>query len=164
GKNDAPKESRLPLSAFVRQQLTPSAGGLSARFDAAYSQAKGRWVYGGNIEGIARSERDGFRLGHEIRVNTDLEYVLLPLNYRSPTNELFLIFETSFAHRSRGRINGQSVPGSSSSEFYVAPALQYIPSSRFLIEASLQVPVVRNTGPQVLRTDRNLLIGIRYLY
>jgi len=164
GKSTVPKDPTLPASAFVRQQLTPIAGGLSAHIDTAYSQAKGRWVYGGNIEGIARSERDGFRLGHEVRINTDLEFVMLPLKYRSPTNELFVIFETSFVHRSRGRINGETVPGSSSTEFFVAPALQYLPTSRFLVEASLQVPVVRNIGPQMLRTDRNILIGIRYLY
>ena len=164
GKKDGPKPEKLPAAEFVRQQLTPIAGGLSAHADASYSQAKGRFVYGGNLEGILRSDRSGFRLGNEIRANTDLEYVLLPLKYRSPTQELFLIFETTFVHRWRGRASGVTVPGSSSSEFYFAPALQYTATERFLIEVSLQLPVVINAGPQVLRTERNLLIGVRYLY
>jgi len=164
GNKDAPGEARLPLPAFVRQQLTPIAGGLSAHAEAAYSQAKGRIVYGANVEGVMRSERDGFRLGNEVRINTDLEYVLLPLKYRSPTNELFLILESTYVHRGKGRAGGIVVPGSGSDEFFLAPALQYIPNHRFLIEASYQIPVVRNTGSQVLRTDRNLVIGIRYLY
>ena len=41
-------------------------------------------IFGGNVEAIARSERDGFRMGHEVRVNTDLEYVLLPRDYKAP--------------------------------------------------------------------------------
>ncbi len=164
GKKDGPAEAKLPMPAFVRQQLTPIAGGLSAHVDATYSQAKRRFVYGANIEGILRSERAGFRLGNEVRANTDLEYVLLPLKYRSPTHELFLIFETTYVHRGDGRVGSAVIPDSSSSEFYLAPALQYTASQHFLIEASLQFPVLFNAGPLVLRTDRNLLVGFRYLY
>jgi hypothetical protein len=164
GKKDAPTEAALPLPEFVRQQLTPISGGLSSHVDASYSQARGRFVYGASVEGIARSERSGFRLGHELRVNTDLEYVLLPLKYQSPTNELFLIFETTYVHRTNGRASGRVVSDTGSNGFYVAPALQYVPTARFLIEVSYQVPVIERVGPQVLRTDRNILIGIRYLY
>lgn len=162
GEKDAPNALSLP--EFVRQQLTPISGGLSAHVDTSYSQAHGRFVYGASVEGITRSERAGFRLGHEVRVNTDLEYVLLPLKYRHPTNELFLIFETTYVHRGNGRVSGRVVPDTSSNGFYVAPALQYVPTARFLVEASYQVPVIERAGPQVLRTDRSFLIGVRYLY
>jgi len=56
------------------------------------------------------------------------------------------------------------VPGSSSSEFYLAPAVQFTASPRVVLEASYQFPVVLNSGPAVLRTDRNLLVGLKYLY
>ena len=120
GKKDGPAAAKLPTPAFVRKQLTPIAGGLSAHSDVSYSQAKRRFVYGANIEGILRSERAGFRLGNEVRINTDLEYVLLPLNYRSPTHELFLIFETTYVHRGSGRVGGGVVPDTTSTEFYLA--------------------------------------------
>jgi hypothetical protein len=111
-----------------------------------------------------RGEREGFRLGHQLKVNTDLEYVLLPLKYQNPGHELFLILETTYSYRARGRLNGESVPGSSSSEFYLAPAVQFTASPRLVFEASYQFPLVLNTGPMVLRTDRNILLGMRYLY
>ncbi len=164
GMKDAPTASHLPLPEFVRCQLTPISGGLSSHVDASYSQARGRFVYGASVEGIVRSERSGFRLGHELRVNTDFEYVLLPLKYRSPTNELFLIFESTYVHRANGRVGGRVVSDTSSNGFYVAPALQYVPTARFLVEVSYQVPVIERAGPQVLRTDRSILFGIRYLY
>lgn len=164
GDNEGPSREALDASDFVRQQLTPIAGGLSAHVDTSYSQAKGRFVYGANVEGILRSERDGARLGHEVRVNTDVEYVLLPLKYRSPTNELFLILETTYVHRGLGRSGGQVVPESSSDEFFIAPALQFVPGARFLVEASVQFPVARRAGPEVLRTDRSFLFGVRYLF
>lgn len=164
GKKEAPSEDKLPAPEFVRRQLTPIAGGLSAHIDTSYSQANGRFVYGANVEGIIRSERDGFHLGHEVRINTDLEYVLLPRKYLSPANELFVILETTFVRRGRGHIGGAVAPETSATEFYLAPALQYVPSPRFLVEASVQLPVARSVGSQVLRTDRNILFGIRYLY
>jgi hypothetical protein len=163
GKKAAPTQAQLNVSEFVRQQLTPINGGLAPHFDLAFSQAGGRFIFGGNAEVIFRAERDGFRMGHEQRVSTDLEYVL-PRDDRKPGGELFLVLETSLVHRGRGRVNGRAVEGSRATEFYVAPGLQYAARPQFVIEGSYQFPVVRNTGPEVLRTDRNILLGVRYLF
>jgi len=164
GKKNAPGEENLAEPDFVRQQLSPISGGLAFHTDVSYSQAHHRFIYGANIEGTLRGERNGFRTGHELRVNTDLEYVLLPLKYQNPGKELFVILETTYSYRNRGRIAGRTAPGSSSSEFYLAPALQFTASPRLVLEASFQFPVVLNSGPLVLRTDQNFLVGIRYLY
>ncbi|HVQ36640.1 MAG TPA: hypothetical protein VMS31_03855 [Pyrinomonadaceae bacterium] len=164
GKKDAPTQTRINVPAFVRQQLTPISGGLSPHFDVAFSQAGGRFIFGGNVEGILRGERDGFRLGHEVRVSTDTEYVLFPRQYDVPGGEVFVILETTFIHRGEGRLNSAEVSGSSSTEYYLAPGLQYAAAPQFVIEGSFQFPVIRNTGPLVLRTDRNLLLGVRYLF
>lgn len=164
GKKTAPSASEVDAPAFVRQQLTPINGGLSPHFDLAFSQAGGRLIFGGNVEGILRSERDGFRMGHEVRVNTDLEYVLLPRDYNKPGRELFLILESTFAQRGRGRIGGGVVEGSKSTEFYLAPGLQFTAAPQFVIEGSVQLPVVRHTGPLILRTDVNVLVGVKYLF
>jgi hypothetical protein len=42
--------------------------------------------------------------------------------------------------------------------------LQYAAAPQFVVEGSFQFPVIRNTGPLVLKTDRNILFGIRYLF
>jgi hypothetical protein len=57
-----------------------------------------------------------------------------------------------------------TVPGSNSTEYYLAPGLQYAADPRFVIEGSWQFPLVRNTGPLVLRNDANILLGVRYLF
>ena len=164
GKKSAPSETVVNAPAFVRQQLTPISGGLSPHFDLAFSQAGGRFIFGGNVEAILRSERDGFRMGHELRANTDLEYVLLPFKYDAPGKELFVILETTFVYRGTGRLDGAAVPGSKATEYYLAPGLQYAAAPQFVIEGSYQFPVVLNTGPLVLRNDRNILFGVRYLF
>ncbi len=161
GKKDAPT---LSAPAFVRQQLTPINGGLSPHFDLAFSQAGGRLIFGGNAEAIFRTERDGFRLGHEQRLSTDLEYVLLPREYKKPGGELFLILETTFVHRGTGRLDSAAVADSKTTEYYLAPGLQYAARPRFVVEGSVQFPVVRNTGALALRTDLNVLLGVKYLF
>ncbi len=164
GKKTAPGFARLNAPDFLRQQLTPINSGWAAHFDTSFSQAHKRLIYGANLEATARGERDGFRMGHEIRLNTDLEYVLLPFNYRSPTKELFVILETTYLHHGQGRLGSLKVSGSSSDEFYVAPGLQYIASPRFVIEASFQFSAILHTSALILKTDRNFLFGVRYLY
>ena len=164
GKQEAPAQTEINVPAFVRQQLTPINGGLAPHFDLAFSQAGGRFIFGGNAEAVFRTERAGFRMGHEQRLNTDLEYVLLPREYKKPGGELFLILETTFVHRGTGRLNSAPVAGSKASEYYLAPGLQYAARPRFVVEGSVQLPVVRNTGPLVLRTDVNLLLGVKYLF
>ena len=54
--------------------------------------------------------------------------------------------------------------GSNSTEYYLAPGLQYAMAPQFVIEGSYQFPVIRNTGPLVLRNDRNILLGVRFLF
>jgi hypothetical protein len=163
GKNTAPTQAQINVPAYVRQQLTPINGGLSPHFDVAFSQAGGRFIFGGNAEAIFRTERDGFHMGHEQRLNTDLEFVI-PRDPHKPGGELFLILETTFVHRSNGRLEGLMVPGSGATEYYLAPGLQYAAHPRFVVEGSFQFPVVRNTGPLALLTDRNILLGVRYLF
>ena len=85
-------------------------------------------------------------------------------NGQSADEKRFLILETNFVHRGLGRVGGAVVPGSGSTEYYLSPGLQYAANPRFVVEGSVQLPVVRNTGPQVLRTDRNILLGVRYLF
>ena len=163
GKKTGPTLAQINVPAFVRQQLTPINGGWSPHFDLAFSQAGGRIIFGGNAEAIFRTERDGFRMGHEQRLSTDLEYVI-PKDRLKPGGELFVILETMLVHRATGRLNGLPVAGSRATEYFLAPGLQYAARPRFVIDGSFQFPVVRNTGPMVLRTDRNILLGVKYLF
>jgi len=77
---------------------------------------------------------------------------------------LFLILETTFVHRGTGRLNSVPVSGSSATEYYLAPGLQYAARPQFVVEGSVQFPVVLNTGPLTLRTDVNVLLGVKYLF
>lgn len=164
GQTNVTGAFRLAVPDYVRQQLSPINGGTSAHLEAAYSQAKGRWIFGGNVAGIVRSERAGFHVGHEFDLNTDLEYVLFPLKYRRPTKEVFGILETSLVHRGNGHSASAVVPNSDVTSFSLLPGLQYVASTRVVFEASYQFLVAQNGGGQALRPKRGWLFGMRFLY
>ena len=164
GNKRAPAASKLDAPEFVRRQLGSISGGLAVHADMSFSQAHRRIIYGANIEAIARGARDGFHTGHEFRINTDFEYVLLPFEYQNPGKELFVLLETSYSHRGRGRIGGREVTGSGASGFYLAPGLQFTAMTRLALEASYQFPVARNAGPLAMRTDKSFLVGVKLLY
>ena len=164
GQTTTPAVADPRLNPFVRQQLSAINNGVAAHTELTYSHAKGRVIYGADLAGVIRGQRDGYRLGHEARVNTDLEYVLLPRVYKEPGHELFVLLESSLVHRGQGRLNGLPVAGSNQTVFYLEPGLQYTLSPRVVLEASYQIPVARTISPVALRTDRNLLVGIRLLY
>jgi hypothetical protein len=79
----------------------------------------------------------------------------------------FIVIDPSgqrFIHRGLGRETGTVAPGSRSTEFYLAPGLQYAAAPQFVVEGSIQLPVILNTGPEMLRSRSNILLGIRYLF
>ncbi len=164
GKKTGPRPQQLAAPAFVRAQLTPINGGLAPIGELTYAQAIKRFVFGGNVAGVLRSERAGFRTGHELRVNTDTEFVIFPFKYRRPVKELFAILETNFVHKGLGRSDGRTVRESNATEYYLSPGLQYVATPQLVIEASAQLPVVRHTGAQLLRTDHNILFALHYLF
>lgn len=164
GKKTGPRPQQLAATDFVRAQLTPINGGFAPTGELAYAQAVRRFVFGANVAGTLRTERAGFRTGHELRINTDTELVIFPFKYRRPVRELFAILETNFVRRGLGHSNGQTVRASSATEYYLSPGLQYVATPQLIVEASAQLPVVRRTGAQLLRTDHNFLFALHYLF
>ena len=163
GKKSAPSAD-LDVPGFIRRQLTPIKGGLSPHGDISFSQASGRFIFGGSIEAIYRTERDGYRLGHEVRLNSDFEYVVFPRQYKKPGGEIFAILETTLVKRGEGRYDSVTVRGSSETEYYLSPGLQYAARPQFVFEGSVQFPVFRSAAPAALQTNYNLLLGMRYLF
>lgn len=90
--------------------------------------------------------------------------MLLPRDYQALGKELFLILESNFVQRGWGRLDGAVVEGSKSTEFYLSPGFQYAADPGFVVEGSVQVPVIRNMGPLVLRLGLNVLLGVKYLF
>ena len=120
-KKTAPTEQEINAPAFIAR-MTPINGGLLPiliwRLTCGWSLYLWR-----QRRGYSASERGGFRIGNEVRVNTDLEYVYCRAITAVPGKRLFVIMEAHSCSvgagvlmaRSGGKQVNRILPGARSS-------------------------------------------------
>lgn len=157
---------RLPAAVPppVLSQLQPATGAWSPTLDLTYGGGIRRFVYHLNAQQTFGVERGRLRPGHTTRGNLDFEYIFLPRHYREPTRELFGLLEIPVVHRTAARFRGREVAGTGGTQLLLAPGLQYVATRRLLFEASFQIPVLTRSSELQLRSQSNLLLGVRWLF
>lgn len=117
--------------------------------------AVGAWLKGRlgiYAEGLfQRRGKSGRReFGEGALYNIAFAYRVLPAVYRTyPAKQVNAYLEFNGSWAGHDEIDGVQVAGSGGHVLFIAPGAQYIPLSRLLVEASLQVPVITAlNGPQ----------------
>lgn len=153
------------LPARHRHRLAPGTGSVDVVADLIYQEGRQRFVYGGDLSFRLNTEGDGrYRAGNEARLNLDLEYILFPLEYRRPGNEVFVLLETTIRRKWADESAGQTLPETGRTDVLLAPAVQHIISDQLLASLSVQVPVVSDAPPEGLEQDLNVLAELRYAF
>ena len=152
------------LAETLSRSLQTGTGTWGLTADLSYQRARKRFILGGNAAYTANIEARGFRPGSEVRLNLDTEYLLLPLRYRAPGKEMFVLLEWLFVHREPSRLLGRELPSTGGTQFFLAPGVQYAASERLLLEASVALPVYQDLRGRAPRADFNVLVGLRYVY
>jgi len=101
-----------------------------------------------------RTEANDFDAGDELRGDASFQYRLVPwgeLGSGVPSY-LFAVLESNAVWRDQDRVAGMTNADSGGFTWYVAPGLQWI-TERTVLEAAVQVPVLRSGGGQALRED-----------
>lgn len=148
-----------------RHRLAPGSGSVDFVADLVYQEGRRRFVYGGDLSFRLNTEGDGgYRFGHEVRLNLDVEYVLFPLEYRRPGNEVFVLLETTLRRKFADRVDGRSLDRTERTDLLVAPAIQHIISDQLLASLSVQLPVVSDAPPGGLEQDLDVLAELRYAF
>lgn len=171
GSTDLPATGDLP--ARHRHRLAPGTGSVDVVADLIYQEGRRRFVYGGDLSFCLNTEgENGYRFGNEMRLNLDLEYILFPLEYRRPGNEVFVLLETTIRRKWTDEVDGHSLERTERTDLLLAPAVQHIISDQLLASLSVQFPAISDavdppdgsTGPGGLEKDLNLLAEIRYAF
>lgn len=161
------------LPAEVRRRLPPGTGSVDFVADLIYQEGRRRFVYGGDLAlRLNTAGEDGYRVGHEVRLNLDLEYIVFPLEYRRPGDEVFVLLESTLRRKWTDRVGGRSRPTTSRTDLLAAPAVQHIVSEQLLASVSVQLPVVSDAGPSPggapettgFEQELNLLVEVRYAF
>lgn len=155
-------DPQLPLPFAHR--LTPGSGSTDAFVDLVYQQGQRRFVWGGDLLYRYRGEgEDDYRFGDVLKLSFDVEYVAFPRAYTKPGNEVFVLLEGAFVHRSDDAFGGRDV-GTGGNEFLLAPGIQYIATERMLLSLSVELPVWSDLGVAALESDWNVLAEIRFAF
>lgn len=163
GATDEPVDRRLPVA--LPRQLQPGTGSTDLLLDVVYQQARRRRVFATDLSYRYNTEGDGdYRFGNQVRLNLDLERIVLPIDYKTPGNELFVLLEGTLLHKRADEHRGRAIRSTRKTEFLLAPGVQYTATEQLLFSASLQLPVASDVGRGGLESDWNALVEFRYAF
>jgi hypothetical protein len=154
----------LTVPEPTRRALQPGTGTTDLIFDVAGGRFTTRYNIAGNVSYRWRNGGGSVQLGDEFTASTDGELFLFPRWTRARGFELLTLLELSYVHRERTDFNGRAVGDSGGDELLVAPGLQWIATERFLLEVSVQLPVLQEVNGVQPSLDHSVLAGFRFVY
>jgi len=110
----------------------------------------------------ANSTAHGFAAGDVSRLDGSLQYRLWPRTLGSGVpGFLYGVMEANLIHQNRNRIGGVTDPNSGGTRLLLVPGLQYV-TRRWIIETSLQIPLIQDLNGVALRNDYIARAGFRF--
>ncbi len=118
------------------------------------------------LEGIynLNTSRDAVDFGNSVSYNLAFGYRLLPAVYETyPSPQLNGFLEINGTTTTKSTINRQKVNDSGGTTVFLSPGLQFVGGRRWLIAASVQIPIVNEPNGTQLATDWTVSVGTRIL-
>lgn len=147
---------RLPPS------LQLGSGSWDPLLGTVFTWQKLRWEFDASTSYQRRTEAKGFKAGDESRGEASFQYRLVPsgaLGSGVPSY-VYAVVETNAVWRGRDRLAGVPDPDSGGFTWSVAPGLQWV-TQRTVLEAAVQIPVVKHAKGFGLREDFTGLLSLR---
>lgn len=109
----------------------------------------------------ANREANGFQAGDVAQFDASLQYRLWPRSLGTGVPAfLYGVLEANLVHSARDRVSGTADPNSGGTTLFIAPGLQYV-SRKWIVEASVQIPVNQRLNGTVLKSDYVFTAGFR---
>lgn len=169
---DRPQETfRVATKVVVKfatgdEKEVPSLGTGSTDLSLG---ALGAWLHGRSgiyVEMLFQlSGASGGRdIGNGVVYNIALPYRLWPAVYKTyPVQQVNAYLEFNGSWAGRDRLAAGPVNDSGGHALLLSPGLQYIPASLFLVEAAVQVPIVKDLNGAQMEPDWAFNAGVRLL-
>ncbi len=148
------------------EEKTPALG--SGSTDYFISTVAG-WIknrLGVYLEGIynLNTSHNQVDFGNSFSYNLAFGYRLLPAVYETyPQPQLNGFLEINGTTAAKSKVDGVTNENSGGTTVFLSPGLQYVGGRRWLIETSLQIPVVNELNGEQLATDWTFSLGTRIL-
>ncbi len=121
-----------------------------------------RWEFDVSGSYVLRTKAHDFNAGDEARGDASFQYRVVPWGKVGPgvPSWLFAVLETNAVWQGRDEIGGTENPDSGGFNWYLAPGLQWV-TLRTVLEAAVQIPVLKKTNGQGLGTDLIARVSFR---
>ena len=118
------------------------------------------------LEGIynLNTSKGSVDFGNSVSYNLTFGYRLIPKVYETyPSPQLNGFLEINGTTANKNTLSDQKVEDSGGTTIFLTPGIQYVGGRRWLIEASLQYPIVNEPNGTQLGTDWTVSFGTRIL-
>ena len=120
-------------------------------------------IYGEGIYNVNTSN-DVVDFGNSVAYNLALGFRLSPAVYETyPSPQLNLFIELNGMTVARSTRAGRQMGDTGGTVVFLSPGLQYVGGRRWLVEGSVQLPIVNEPNGRQLATSWTTLLGIRIL-
>jgi hypothetical protein len=103
----------------------------------------------------------GFEFGDEARLDASYQYRVLPKAIKSDSlGFTYAVLESNLVWNGKNKSANAFDPDSGGLTWILAPGLQYV-TPRFVLETTLQIPVIQNLNGTALKTDWTWAAGFR---
>ena len=107
------------------------------------------------------TEANDFEFGDVARLDASFQYRLWPRELKGGVpGFLYGILEANLIHQEKNRSGGVDDANSNGTRLFLVPGLQYV-TKRWIVEAAVQVPVVKNLNGTALEKDYVIRAGFR---
>jgi len=147
---------RLPAAVQPGSGSWDPFGGIVMTYQTLAFQIDAGASYQAN--GTAR----GVAFGDVSRLDGSFQYRLWPRTLGSGMpGFLYGVMEVNLIHQNNNHIAGLTDPNSGGTRLFLVPGLQYV-TRRWIIESSVQIPVVQDLNGVALRNDYIARAGFRF--
>lgn len=108
------------------------------------------------------TEAEGFEMGNELDHDLAYEFRIYPwtLPEFGVPNFIYLVAEANGFFSQKSKQNGKTIDDSGGYTLFLSPGLQFA-TRRYVLEASIQLPVIQDLNGNQLKTDFVLTAGFR---
>ena len=146
---------RLPPQVQLGSGSWDLLGGVVGTYQTLDFQVDSQMSYKAN------REANGFRFGDVFQIDGSLQYRLWPRSLGSGVPAfLYGVLEANLVHSAKDRDGGATDPNSGGTTLFLSPGLQYV-TRKWIVEAGVQIPVVRNPNGSALKNNYVFTTGIR---
>jgi len=147
------------------KSVQPGSGSWDPFSGVVFTHQEHRYEFSQDLVYLFNTQKGNFEFGDVLTHNTGFWYRFWPteLPEKGVPSQFHAVLELNGVWRQKNELDGQRLDGSGGYTLYVSPGIQWV-GNWWIVEGSIQFPVVDNLGSQQLENDPAFIFGFRVAF